>query len=256
MRVMRRVAPGSSKGRTTGFGPVNGGSNPPPGTEIMMRNALLLVLTLVLGLSNGCGKGDEPRGAKSANDADSVGLGCDHDLKSTAVTRHSWPFPAELKNLVWTAGYQKAKLKLKPTHASFVTATISFREGDPIEVLDSELHIMKPRRLIAKRDIVVTRKAISQGIEVKREYLVAKAGDPASFLFYNSEGYCLVQTEVGPGWTPCTWDDTFEGLNPDDPNACEQHWWIEIARSRVDRGWMIVNQEVVQRVGGSPDQAR
>ena len=255
MRVMRRVAPGSSKGRTTGFGPVNGGSNPPPGTAVTMRFAFLLVTLLLAGPSIGCKKGEEVRGAANANDTASVGLECDHDLRVRAIAKHSWPYPADRSNLRWTAKHQKARLKLKPNHASFVTATISFREGDLIEVLDSQVHVMKPRRLIAKRDIGVKRKVISQGIEVERDITVAKAGDPASFLFYNSQGYCMVDTDVGPAWTPCTFDDTFEGLSPETPNACEQHWWIQVARSRVDKGWMIVNPDVVERVV-PPDEAR
>ena len=87
---------------------------------------------------------------------------------------------------------------------------------------------------LAKRDIVVKRKVTSQGIEVEREITVAKAGEPASFLFYNSQGYCMVDTDVGPAWTPCTFDDTFEGLSPEAPNACEQHWWIQV---RYQRPW-------------------
>jgi hypothetical protein len=78
--------------------------------------------------------------------------------------------------------------------------------------------------------------------------MVARAGDAASFLFYNSQGYCLVDSDVGPIWTPCTFDDTFEGLSAETPNACEQHWWIQMARSKVDKGWMIVNPDLVERV--------
>jgi hypothetical protein len=256
MRVMREVAPGSSKGRTTGFGPVNGGSNPPPGTTTIMRTPFLFIAVLLIGSSVACHKADETGGAQDANDASSQGLDCDHDLRSSAVAEHSWPYPADHQDLRWTGGYQKTRLKLKPTHAAFVTATISFREGDLIQVLDSQMHIIKPRLLIAKRDIVVKRKVINQGIEVERDHLVAKAGEPAGFLFYNSRGHCMVATDDGPSWTPCTFEDTFEGLNAENPNACEQNWWIQMQRSKVDKGWMIVNPKVVERIGPAPDEAK
>jgi len=220
-----------------------------------MRFSFLLVALLLIGPSSGCSKGEEVRGAASANDTASVGLECDHDLKVRAIAKHSWPYPADRTNLRWSANYQKVHLKLKPNHASFVTATIGFRKGDLVEVLDSEVHVMKPRRLVAKRDIVVKRKVISQGIEVERDIIVAKAGDPASFLFYNSQGYCMVDTDAGPAWTPCTFDDTFDGLSAETPNACEQRWWIQMARSKADKGWMIVNPDMVERVVPA-DEAR
>jgi len=221
-----------------------------------MRTFFLLLAILLIGSSASCNKGNQTPGAASAEDAGSSGLDCDHDLRVAAVAEHSWPYPAEESALRWTGKYQKTKLKLKPNHASFVTATISFREGDLIEVLDSQVHVIKPRRLIAKRDIIVKRKVVSQGIEVEREYLVAKAGEPASFLFYNSRGHCMVDTQVGPAWTPCTFDDTFEGLSAGSPNACEQRWWIQMQRSKVDKGWMIVNPELIERVGPIPAEAR
>ena len=256
MRVMRRVAPGSSKGRTTGFGPVNGGSNPPPGTTEIMRIALPYLAFLLISCAVACQKGDGARDAASAKDDTASGLGCDHDEKSRAVVKHSWPYPAEHRDLRWTGQYEKVKLKLRPNQAAFVTATISFQEGDHLEVLDSEVHVTKPRRLIAKRDIFTTRKVVSQGIEVEREYLVTKAGEPASFLFYNSRGQCMVQADGGPSWTPCTFEDTFEGLSADDANACEQTWWIQVQRNKVDRGWLIVNPQLTESVGPPPGEAR
>ncbi len=221
-----------------------------------MRTASLLFAILLSGSSFGCSKGDETERAANANDALSAGLECDHDLRVGAVAKHSLPYPADQSALRWTGGYQKVTLKLKPTHASFVTATISFRAGDVIDVMDSQVHVIKPRRLIAKRDIIVKRKVIRQGIEVEREYLVAKAGEPASFLFYNSQGYCMVGTDEGPTWTPCTLEDTFEGLSAEHPNACQQNWWIQMQRSKADRGWMIVNPDLTERWRPPPDEAR
>ena len=147
-------------------------------------------------------------------------------------------------------------MRLKPSQITFVTATLTFREGDYLEVLGSEVHVVKPRRLIAKKDIYVTRKVTRQGIEKTDTYLVAKAGEPASFLFYNSEGYCMVNTDDGPGWTQCTLDDTFEGLSAEKPQACQQNWWVQIERSRVDKGWMIVNPTLTKRVSGPPDATK
>jgi len=221
-----------------------------------MRNTLLALAILLIGSALGCHKGDEPRGAANAKNAAVSGLACDHDLRSRAMARHSWPYPADHRDLRWTAPYKKVQLRLKPTPAAFVTATLSFRDGDLIEVLDSEVHVTKPRRLIAKRDIFTKRKVVVQGIEVEREYLVAKAGDPVSFLFYNSRGQCMVESGDGPSWTPCTFEDTFEGLSAENANACEQHWWIQMQRSKVDRGWMTVNPALVERVGPPPGEAR
>ena len=256
MRVMRRVAPGSSKGRTTGFGPVNGGSNPPPGTIVVMRTEFSILLIFVLGFSSSCQKGDATEGASSPNELAPPALDCNHDLASSGLAKHSWPYPIDHRDLRWTGKYEKVKLKLKPTHAAFVTATLSFRAGDLIEVLDSEVMITKPRRLLAKRDLSVKRKVMSQGIEVEREFFIAKAGEPVSFLFYNSRGHCMVDTDDGPAWIPCTLDDTFEGLSAERPFACEQQWWIQTQRSRADKGWMVVRPDRVERVGPPLDATK
>jgi hypothetical protein len=61
-----------------------------------------------------------------------------------------------------------------------------------------------------------------------------------------------VETRDGPGWTPCTFEDTFEGLSAENANACEQYWWIQMQRSKVDKGWMVVNPELVERLGPPP----
>jgi len=221
-----------------------------------MRKTFLILAISLLGFSLGCQKGDASEATASANDMASAALDCDHDLASNALAKHSWPYPVDHKDLRWTGGYAKEKLKLKPTHAAFVTATLSFREGDFIEVLDSEIRITKPRRLIAKRDLIMKRKVTRQGIEVTRELLVAKAGEPASFLFYNSRGHCMVDSEDGPGWIPCSLEDTFEGLSAERPHACQQQWWIQMERSKVARGWMKVSPDRVERVGPPLDATK
>jgi len=221
-----------------------------------MRFILLLAASALIGVSAGCARGSDAKNADTAKEAIAEPLGCDHDLRSNAVAKHSWPYPATERHLLWTTRYSRTQLKLKPNHAAFVTATVTFREGDSIEVLDSEVHVKKPRRLVAKRDIFVTRKVTSQGIETTRTYPVAKQGEVASFLFYNSEGFCMVDTTNGPAWTPCTLEDTFEGLSPEMPYACEQIWWVQVQRSRVDKGWMIVSPNRVQRVATPPAEAR
>ena len=52
-------------------------------------------------------------------------IGCDHDVKSKSVVKHSWPYPADFRDLRWGNTYKQIKLKLKPTHAAFVTATVT-----------------------------------------------------------------------------------------------------------------------------------
>jgi len=67
---------------------------------------------------------------------------------------------------------------------------------------------------------------------------------------------CMLETEQGLGWTPCTLDDAFEGLSADDPFACEQTWWVKVRKSKADRGWMPVMPDLMDRVPPSPDAAK
>ena len=148
------------------------------------------------------------------------------------------------------------QLKLKPTHAAFRTATVTWRKGELIGVEDSEIVIQKPRRLVAKRNLYVKRKVWDQGIEVERTYLAVAQGQVGSFLFYNSRGMCMVGTQEGPGWTPCTLDDAFEGLSEEDPAACEQLWWVKVRKSKVAQGWMVVAPGLMERVQAATDAAK
>ena len=221
----------------------------------MTRAAPLLIVLLLVGATFGCKKGDDAPEATTAADVATKGLGCDHDLESNALARHTWPYPAEYRNLRATGRYFKTRLKLKPNPAAFVTATVTWREGDLIEVLDSQVRITKPRRLIAKRDLFVTRKEWSQGIEVERKHLAAVKGEVGSFLFYNSRGLCMVGTDGGPGWTPCTLDDAFEELSAESPHPCEQEWWVRVQKRKIDKGWMVVDTALMERVAPPPDAA-
>jgi len=219
-----------------------------------MRSFPILTATLVAALaaSSGCKKGDSAPTTASVQSAATV-LGCDHDLKSNAVAKHSWPYPADFRNLRWGNTYKQMKLKLKPTHAAFVTATVTWKTGELIGVEDSEVFVKKPRRLVAKRDLDVKRKVWDQGIEAERTYRAVSQGEVGSFLFYNSRGMCLVGTEHGPGWTPCTLDDAFEGLSGEHPAACEQFWWVKVRKSKVAQGWMPVEPGLMERVAPSTD---
>ncbi len=209
--------------------------------------SILTALLLAAVLGSACKKGDSSPGSATPQ-PDALRLGCDHDLKSNAISKHSWPYPAEHRDLRWGAQYKKMKLKLKPTHAAFVTATVTWKEGELIRVEDSDLLITKPRRLVAKRDLFVKRKVWDQGIQVERRHLAVAEGEVGSFLFYNSRGMCMVGTEEGPGWTPCTLDDAFEGLSEEDPDACEQVWWVKVRKSKVEQGWMPVIPGLMDRV--------
>jgi hypothetical protein len=216
----------------------------------MMRPVFLFVLLLSAGTAGGCGKGSGEATTAPARPLGSAGAitGCDHDIESDAVLKHSWPYPADHRNLRWGRHYEPMKLKLKPTHAAFVTATVTWKAGELIEVEDSQVWILKPRRLLSKRDLDVKREVWDQGIRVERTYRAAAKGEVASFLFYNSRGMCLVDTEQGPGWTACTLDDAFEGLSAEHPYACEQVWWVKVRKSRVDRGWMRFDPGLMERV--------
>ena len=117
-----------------------------------------------------------------------------------------------------------------------------------LEVKDSQVRILKPRRLVAKRDLFIKRKEVEQGIEVERTYRAAKQGEVGSFLFYNSRGMCLVGFEKGSGWAPCTLDDAFEGLSAESPHPRAQEWWVEVERRKVDKGWTLVYPDLMERV--------
>jgi len=213
------------------------------------------ILVTALAIAGGCKKGDGSPSTVSAQAAVET-VGCDHDVKANAVAKHSWPYPADSRNLRWGDKYQQMKLKLKPTHAAFITATVTWKKGELIGVEDSEVFIKKPRRLVAKRDLYVKRKVWDQGVEVERTYSATAQGEVGSFLFYNSRGMCMVGTEDGPGWTPCTLDDAFEGLSEQDPAACEQFWWVKVRKSKVDQGWMVVAPELMERVPPATDATR
>lgn len=222
----------------------------------MTRITTLFAAVAVFVLATSCKKGVEAPGVATANDAGEEQLDCDHDLTSDALAKHAWPYPADYRDLRKTDRYKKFKLKLKPTHAAFVTATVTWKEGDLVQVLDSEVRITKPRRLVAKRDLFVKRKVWDQGIEVERTYLAAAKGEVGSFLFYNSRGACMVGTGDGPGWTPCTLDDAFEGLSAESPHACKQTWWVQVQKRKVDKGWMVVDPAFMARVPPRNDAAK
>jgi len=220
----------------------------------MRTVSILTGFLLAATLGTACKKsGGTPGTATPASAA--LDSGCDHELRSSALAKHSWPYPADYRNLRWGNTYQKMRLKLKPTSAAFVTATVTWKSGELIEVQDSELRITKPRRLIAKRDLYVTRKVWDQGVEVERKLLAVAKGEVGSFLFYNSRGMCMVGTEEGPGWTPCSLDDAFEGLSAAQPQACEQIWWVKVRKSKVDQGWMPVMAGFTERVPPPPGAA-
>jgi hypothetical protein len=203
-------------------------------------------MLLVAALTMGCRKAENAQATSGL--PPSFDLGCDHDVEIGAVAKHSWPFPEEYRNLRWGNQYRKVRLKLKPTSAAFFTATVTWKEGELIEVEDSDVVIVKPRRLVAKRDLFVTRKVWEQGIHVQRRYLAVAQGEVGSFLFYNSRGMCMVGTDSGPAWTPCTLDDAFEGLSETHPDACEQAWWVKVRKSKVEQGWMPVDLSLMERV--------
>ena len=214
----------------------------------MTEGRTIITAVLIAFLAAGCERGDGATTAAKSDVSSSYDAGCDHDLKSSVVVEHSWPYPADSKDLRWVDRYTKVRLKLNPSHAAFFTATLTYRRGDYISVEDSQVHIVKPRRLVAKRDLYVQRKVWDQGIQVDRLVLAAARGELGSFLFYNSRGMCMLDTEQGPGWTSCTLDDAFEGLSAESPFACAQVWWVKIKRSKVDQGWMPFDPELMERV--------
>jgi hypothetical protein len=220
-----------------------------------MQSSSISIALVLASLAFGCQKG-ESSPASATPESATLDSGCEHDLESKAIAKHSWPYPAEYRNLRWGDKYRKMKLKLKPTNAAFVTATVTWKEGETIVVEDSDVLITKPRRLVAKRDLFVKRKVWDQGIQVERTFLAVAKGELGSFLFYNSKGQCMVGTEEGPGWTPCTLDDAFEGLSEEQSEACEQIWWVKVRKSKVNQGWMPVPPGFVERVAPPADAAR
>jgi len=217
----------------------------------MTKGRTIIAAVLIAFLAGGCKKGDSTPSTTTPAESDvspSSNAGCDHDLKSNVILEHTWPYPADAKDLRWVVRYTKVKLRLKPVHAAFFTTTLTYRRGDYISVEDSQVHVIKPRRLLAKRDLYVKRKVWDQGAQVDRLVLAAAKGELGNFLFYNSRGMCMLDTEQGPGWTSCTLDDALEGLSAESPFACEQVWWVKIRRSRVDQGWMPFDPALMERV--------
>jgi len=220
-----------------------------------MRARSIVTIALLASFVDGCTKAGSAMPTENRSDVDKIrayaeeGMsGCDHDVESGAVAKHAWPFPAEARNVRWGEHYEKMKLKLKPRSAAFVTATVTWKRGELIEVEDSEIVVQKPRRALAKHDMFVTRKVWDQGVQVDRTTKAVSAGDVTSFLFYNSRGYCMILTEDGPAWTKCTLDGSFEGVSPEQPFACEQTWWIKVRKSKVDKGWMPFEDALMVRV--------
>ncbi|MBT8451004.1 MAG: hypothetical protein KJO40_03445 [Deltaproteobacteria bacterium] len=221
----------------------------------MRTLAILSGFFLAGALGTACKKSDGSPSTVTPASA-RAGLNCDHDLESNALAKHSWPYPADHRNLRWGEKYQKMRLKFKPTSAAFVTATVTWKSGELIVVEDSEVRIIKPRRLIAKRDLYVKRKVWDQGIQVEREFLAVAEGQVGSFLFYNSRGMCMVGTEGGPAWTQCTLDDAFEGLSHEEPQACAEVWWVKVRKSKANQGWMPVMPGLMERVPPRSDAAK
>jgi hypothetical protein len=220
-----------------------------------MQANYIIIATLAANLAAGCKRNDgSPSTATAVSSAEMIG--CNHDAKSNAVAKHSWPYPAESRNLRWGSNYKQMKLKLRPSPAAFITATVTWKEGELIAVEDSQVVVTKPRRLVAKRDLYVKRKVWDQGIQVQRTDRAVAAGDLGNFLFYNSRGMCMIATEQGLGWTPCTLDDAFEGLSAEHPFACEQTWWVKVRKSKIDRGWMPVALDLMDRVPPMSDAAK
>ncbi|MGB8329631.1 MAG: hypothetical protein WCE62_05840 [Polyangiales bacterium] len=214
-------------------------------------SSVILVAGVAAGLATslvaGCKKNDgSPSTATAAWTEEPIG--CDHDAKSNAVAMHSWPYPADSKDLRWGNRYEKMRLRLGPSNAAFITATVTWKPGTLIPVEDSQVRITKPRQLVAKRDLYVTHKVWDQGVKVERTDRAVAAGEIGKFLFYNSRGRCMLDTEQGPAWTPCTLDDAFVGLSAAHPFACEQTWWVKVRKSRTHRGWMVVRLDRMERV--------
>ena len=232
-----------------------------------MGKSSTIAIVLGAALLVGCSRGTSVPGPKDASvDRNKVGKilayakegmsGCDHDVRSAAVARHAWPYPAEAKNILWGTRYKKMELKLKPVEAAFVTATLTWKEGELIEVQDSDVVVHKPRRVVAKHDLHVTRKVWDQGTRVSRTTKAVSEGEDAYFLFYNSRGFCLIETEDGAAWTRCSLDGSFEGVSSEEPFACEQTWWVKVGKNRIDRGWMPFDEGLMMRVPPPGDAAK
>jgi hypothetical protein len=224
----------------------------------MTIDRAITVASLLVLLWGGCKKADDSPSttAARAEGRASAGPGCQHDFETHVVVKHTWPYPADVKDLRWVDRYTKVKLRLKPVHAAFFTATHTYKKGDYIHVEDSQVHILKPRRLVAKRDLYVQRKVWDQGTQVQQRALAVAKGEVGSFLFYNSRGMCMLDTDQGPGWTPCTLDDAFEGLSAESPFACEEVWWVKVVRSKVEQGWMPFDPALMERVSSMNDGAK
>ena len=219
----------------------------------------LLILVLSVALLSGCKKADRTSGTTAAStpEASAPGLpdatsGCDHDQRTNVTLPHTWPYPADAREIRWTDGREKTGLKIKPRGVAFRTATVTWKKGQDMGASDSQVVVTKPRRLVAKRDMQVRREIWDQGRRVEATAGEIKKGDVVSFLFFDSRGSCLVRFGGGTGSVPCTLEDSFEGLSAEHPFACEQVWWVKVRRAKRSKGWLVFDEELMERVDAAP----
>lgn len=211
---------------------------------MLRRNFRGLLLLALLALGTSCKK--ENTGTSAAEAA--AYSGCEHDTKVNLAFPKTWPYPADDREIRWRGTSMRIGLQMKPHSSAPRTGTTSWKDGEDMKVIDSQVVVRKARRVVAKHDLAVRREVWDQGRKLVQTTLAVKAGGTVDFVLYDSRGSCLIVTEEGLASVACDLDGTFDTVTRDNPYACEEVWWFKVDKARTTRGWFRFDPERMERV--------
>ena len=253
MRVMRRIDPGSSKGRTTGFGPVNGGSNPPSGTSFHDAHTS--------GFSRS-------HSWSLASRADARKRSSSPPVENPSNVRRSWPTPREASAVATTTSKSGAvakaqpgpirsrlsrraqwgkpatrqmKLKLNPNACRLRDRDGDMEEGARLicgrRQRESLVHETAPS-LVAKHDMYRHPKNLGPGGRSgthRPRSCHKKVRMSRTSCSTTHAAMCMIQHgTTARAWTPVRPRWLLRRTSvPSIPFACEQTWWIKVRKSKV-----------------------
>ncbi len=204
---------------------------------------LFLCALLVLGTS--CKKQDT---VASTTPATARSTGCEHDAAVNLVFSKTWPYPADDRQILWRGPSLRVRLRMKPRSSSPVTGSTRWKDGEDMQILDSQVVVRKARRVVAKRELALSREIWDQGRKIVASTLAVEAGATVDFLLFDSRGACLIMTPEGLASVACDLHDTFENVTPENPYACEEIWWFKVDQGKTTRGWFTFDPERMERV--------
>jgi hypothetical protein len=204
-----------------------------------------VLLCTLLALSASCKKRDT---ATSTTPETAADRGCEHDTELNLAFPKTWPYPADDRQLRWRGPSMRVELQVKPRNSAPVTGSSRWKDGEGMEIVDSQIVVHKARRVVAKRDLTVSREVWDQGRKIVQSMLAVEAGATVEFLLYDSRGTCLIMTPQGLASVSCNLQDTFDTVTPDNPYACEETWWLKVDQGKMTRGWFKFDPKRMERV--------